>query len=183
MQRLVIHPTQTAQWHSLVCEAESAANFFLDEELQSYLVFLLMRFLDKPEIAARILAREYLESLLTSGQKQYDKLRDVGDVCLLHAGFFPHRARRKRVSESYFTELGSGAYEQLGIILEHEFSSLYLKLSQSFESLRDLLKTMQRLGEKQRENDNPALFVQAQIDNLQAKNEWRSGIPPLRRRH
>ena len=56
MSKLVLHPTSTAQWHSLVCEAESASNIYLDEELQSYLVFLLMRFLDKPAMAAKVLA-------------------------------------------------------------------------------------------------------------------------------
>ncbi len=183
MQRLVIHPTQTAQWHSLVCEAESVANYFLDEELQSYLVFLLMRFLNKPDIAARILAREYLESLLSTGQSQCDKLRDVGDVCLLHAGFFPHRARRKRVSESYFTQLGCGAYEQLAVVQEHEFSGLYFRLSQSFASLRDLLKTMKQLGERHQNHDGTPFFIHAQSDHLQPEKDATQTLPSKRHRH
>ena len=106
MRRLVLHPTSTAQWHSLVCDAESAANIYLDEELESYLVFLLMRFLSKPDIAEKIIALDYIDSLLSSGQRKQEKLRDVGDVCLIHAGLFPRRARRKRVSEQYFIDIG-----------------------------------------------------------------------------
>jgi len=147
MRRLVLHPTPTAQWHSLVCEAESASNIFLDEELQSYLVFLLMRFLDKPSMAAKILALDYIESMLSSGQRKEEKLRDVGDVCLIHAGFFPERAKRKRVSEQYFIELGCGAYQQLSVVVENPIAPLYHRLSQSFLPIRDLLQAMRQLEE------------------------------------
>jgi len=142
MRRLVLHPTPTAQWHSLVCEAESVSNVFLDEELQSYLVFLLMRFLDKPGMAARILALDYIDSMLSSGQRKEEKLRDVGDVCLIHAGLFPERAKRKRVSDQYFIELGCGAYQQLSVVMEHPIAPLYDRLSKFFLPIRDVLKAM-----------------------------------------
>ena len=147
MRQFVIHPTSTAQWHSLVCDAENAAKIYLDEDLQSYLVFLLMRFLSKPDIAGKILALDYIESLLSSGQHKQNKLRDVGDVCLIHAGFFPKRCKRKRVSDSYFVELGSGAYHHLSEVVENQIAELYYRLSQSFIPIRDLLNTMRNLGE------------------------------------
>ena len=59
MSELVIHTSATAEWLSLVNEAESAAALHLDEEMQSYLVFLLMRFTESPELAASVLAMEY----------------------------------------------------------------------------------------------------------------------------
>ncbi|MGD8639379.1 MAG: hypothetical protein PVG89_02055 [Gammaproteobacteria bacterium] len=145
MSQLVLHPTSTAQWHSLVCEAEQAANVYLDEELQSYLVFLLMRFLSKPDIAGRVLALDYIDSLLADGRQQQDKLRDVGDVCLIHAGFFPRRARRKRVSEQYFIDLGSGAYQHLAVVMENQVADLFYRLHESFVPIRDLLRAMRKL--------------------------------------
>ena len=129
MRQIILHPTSTAQWHALVCEAEKLSNIYLDEELQSYLVFLLMRFLSKPDITDKVLAMDYIESLLISGQRRQDRLRDVGDVCLIHAGFFPQRARRKRVSEDYFIELGSGAYQHLSVVVENQIAELYYRLS------------------------------------------------------
>lgn len=148
MRQLVLHPTSTAQWHSLVCEAEDLAKVYLDEELQSYLVFLLMRFLSKPEITTKVLAMDYIESLLSTGRHQQDRLRDVGDVCLIHAGFFPKRAKRKRVSEHYFVELGSGAYQHLSAVVDHQVATLYYRLYESFIPLRDLLRTMRDLDRK-----------------------------------
>ena len=153
MRQLVIHPTSIAQWHSLICEAECAANIYLDEELQSYLVFLLMRFLSKPDIAGKILALDYIESHMSSGQHKQNTLRDVGDICLLHAGLFPKRAKRKRVSDSYFIELGSGAYHHLSVVVENQIADLYYRLSQSFVPIRDLLNTMRNLGDQQGFND------------------------------
>ena len=108
-----------------------------------------MRYLSKPDIAAKVLALDYIEGLLSSGQRKQDKLRDVGDVCLIHAGLFPKRAKRKRVSERYFTELGSGAYYQLSGVLENNIATLYGRLSQCFVPIRDLLNTMGSLGDYQ----------------------------------
>ena len=38
---LLLQPTTTAQWQSLVKDAESSSNLRLNNELESYLVFLL----------------------------------------------------------------------------------------------------------------------------------------------
>ena len=88
MPSLVLHPTSTSQWHELVREAASTAEHRLDEELESYLVFLLMRFVTNRAIASRILAEEYLQGQLESGSVRREKLRDVGDQCLLFVGAF-----------------------------------------------------------------------------------------------
>jgi len=153
MRQLILHPTSIAQWHSLVCEAETAAQIHLDEELQSYLVFLLMRFLGKPNIVSKILALDYIDSLLSSGHLKQEKLREVGDVCLIHAGLFPKRARRKRVSEQYFVELGSGAYQQLSVVVESQVADLYYRLSHSFLPLKNLLHAMHKLGDTTHSKD------------------------------
>ena len=83
MPELLVHTTATEEWLSLVHEAETAAAHPLDEEMQSYLEFLLMRFTENPELAASILAVEYLQSMHTTGRIGQDQLRNVGDKCLL----------------------------------------------------------------------------------------------------
>lgn len=143
---IVLHPTSTAQWHSLVCEAEAEADFYMDEELQSYLVFLLMRHLSKPELASRILALDYLKGMLAAGNHQHNILRDVGDACLLYAGFFPKQAKCRRVSHHYFSDLGCGAYQQLSDTVSFGLGSIYSRLSEAFISISDVLHAMQQLG-------------------------------------
>lgn len=146
MSELVIHTSATAEWLSLVNEAESAAALHLDEEVQSYLVFLLMRFTGKPELAASVLAVEYLQSMHSQGRIGHDQLRNVGDKCLLYSGLFPERAARRRVKISYFVDLGRSAYQQLSDRMEHSAAAMYHHLADAFVSLMDILQTMRALG-------------------------------------
>lgn len=143
MSNIVLQATSTAQWHALVREAEKRTKQVLGEEIESYLVFLLQRFLRRSEIASVILAKDYLKGLATSGKRQYDKLRDVGDICLLHAGFFPHRARRRRVNIRYYIDLGISAYYQLQQNRHNQQGQLFAHLSQGFVPAMDVLQAMQ----------------------------------------
>ena len=149
MSVLVVHPTAAAQWHALVHDAESAAGERLDPALESYLVFLLMRFAGRPEMAGSVLALEYLHGMLAAGQLRRDRLRDVGDQCLLYSGLFPRRAERLCVRVSYFVELGRGAYRQLATSLEDGLAEMYAAVSLGFVSLMDVLQTMRALDRAQ----------------------------------
>ena len=149
MKALLLHPTSTAQWQALVIEARRAAQAELNETLESYLVFLLMRFTSRPEIANCVLAVEYLQTLLDHGRPRQDKLRDVGDRCLLFSGLFPQRAEQRRVKISYFVNLGRSAYQELGDSLPQSMASLYQSLAVDFVGLMDVLQAMRQLGVEQ----------------------------------
>ena len=143
MRNIVLQPTSTAQWHALVQEAESRARHTLNEDVENYLVILLERFLSKPEIATRILALDYLKGLYAAGRRQVSRLRDVGDICLLHAGLFPRRARKRRVSSRYYIDLGTSAYYQLHQNNHHHLGKLFAHLCHDFIPAMDVLLAMQ----------------------------------------
>jgi hypothetical protein len=92
MSTLMLNPTSMAQWHKLVHEAELAIAEHLEEALESYLVFLLMRYTCQPALGTRVVALDFLEGMTTRGRSGQKKLRDVGDCCLLFAGLFRIRA-------------------------------------------------------------------------------------------
>lgn len=146
MPELLVHSSATAEWLSLVHEAEKAIDHPLDEEMQSYLVFLLMRFTERPELAASILAVEYLESMRQLGHAGRDQLRNVGDKCLLYSGLFPQRAERRRVKISYFVDLGRSAYQLLSERMERGAAIMYQRLAGTFVPLMDVLQAMRTLG-------------------------------------
>ena len=104
MGMFLLQPTAVAQWQALVKDAESSSNLRLNNELESYLVFLLGRFNQRPDIANCILAKEYLVGLTKGFAGQRDCLREVGDKCLLFAGFFPEQAEKRQVKIKYFIE-------------------------------------------------------------------------------
>jgi hypothetical protein len=147
MSSLLLQPTTTAHWHALVKDAKSTSHLTLDKELESYLVFLLGRFNQRPDIANCILATEFLASLEKRPINQRDSLREVGDKCLLFAGFFPEQAEKRRVKIKYFIELGQSAYVQVASLSKTRAASLYYALSGGFINLMEILHAIRGLGD------------------------------------
>ncbi len=160
MSEIVTGPTAAAQWQQLVQCAAAECEQRLEEELESYLVFLLMRFASKPQFADTVLALEYLHSAMEEGRQQADRLRDVGDQCLLYAGLFPLRARRRMVRVRYYVDLGRSAYRQLAERVQQGWAQTFDRLADEFVGLRDVLQAM-------RELDRPA-----ELDSLALHELW-----------
>ncbi len=139
MDSLLLQTTTIAQWQALVKDAELASHLSLGQELESYLVFLLGRFNQRPDIANCVLATEFLSSLEKTPYRQRDCLREVGDKCLLFAGFFPEQAEKRRVKIKYFIELGQTAYVQVASLSKTQSASLYRALSCGFVHLMEVL--------------------------------------------
>lgn len=137
---------QSELWHSLVRDAEQSSQRTLDEELESYLVFTLMRFTGDQALAGRIMALDYLDSLVSAGRNKDHKLRDVGDRCLLLAGLYPEQARRRHVSLSYFCDLGRNAYGELAAQMREALRNLYARLADAFNSLVGVLVEVRKLS-------------------------------------
>jgi len=149
MRSLLLHPTSTAQWQALIHEAQKTLSVRLEEDLESYLVFLLMRFIAQPTVAHSVLGLDFLQSTqkLQHGQPP-TMLKDVGDKCLLFAGLFPERAVRKRVDQLYFVKLGQTAYATLS---EHEHAhqaNLFSTLCTQFIILTDILQATRDISPK-----------------------------------
>ena len=142
MAELILEPTPQAQWQALVHEAQTACGCHLVETLESYLVFLLMRFARQPHCTARIMAEDYLNSQLLRGEQRADRLREVGDHCLLFSGLFPQLAERRLVRISYFVTIGRSSYQQLSAVLDRGWSTVYRHLSEAFIVLMDVLHAM-----------------------------------------
>lgn len=149
MPKRILTSTCTNQWHSLVTEAQQASGIQLDEELESYLVFLLMRYTDRPEMAASVLAIDYLEGSHCLGQVRREKMRDVGDQCLLYSGLFPERAEKRRVRVSYYVDLGRSAYQTAADATQLALHQLFTALASQFVLVMDTLQAMRGINGEQ----------------------------------
>lgn len=136
----------TNLWHELVREGEQRAQQRLDEDAESYLVFTLMRHHRDAPLAHRTMALELLEALQRSGRRREDELRDVGDRCLLLAGFYPDVAQRRCVDLGYFIALGRGAYAQLADEMRAALARLYAHLAEDFDRLVRVLMAVRTLS-------------------------------------
>lgn len=133
----------TELWHALVLEGEQKRNLALGEDLESYLVFALMRHLGDGALATRILALDWLNATeVAAAQEGADALREVGDRCLLVAGLFPRLTERRRVDDDYFVRLGRGAYAGAAIRTRRAEAGLFEQLVEAFHSLVDVLRAL-----------------------------------------
>jgi hypothetical protein len=142
MNKLILHPTDTSQWHALVNEAQVATRLVLNENTESYLVFLLMRFSQTTKLIESVIALDFLESMRAPGRRQVELLRDVGDKSLLFCGLFPGMASKRHVSLEYFSGMGQAAYLTVGELQESLTGNLYLQLSEQFTMLQQVLQAM-----------------------------------------
>ena len=142
MKKLILHPTDTCQWHALVNEAQASTRLVLDENTESYLVFLLMRFSQGSKLIESVIALDFLESMRSPRYRQVELLRDVGDKSLLFCGLFPGIAKRRHVSLEYFSDMGQAAYLTAGEMQASHLAELFLTLSSKFLALQQVLQAM-----------------------------------------
>ncbi len=146
MADILTRESATALWQELVRDAESKAGRTLGEDLESYLVFTLMRHYRDAPLAHRVVAVEWLEALQHEGRQRSDELRDVGDRCLLIAGLYPELAQKRRVPLSYFVDVGRSAYDQLASELRVALAALYAELARAFAQLVRVLVEIRQLS-------------------------------------
>ena len=139
MKNIIIQPTETAHWYALIGEAQEKNACFLEEDIESYLVFLLMRFNTQAELAESVLAVDFLTSMNSSGKVGIERFQALGDKSLLFSGFFPEQADKKNVSEDYFIDMGRGAYQSAANLTGHNTSELFAALSEAFIIMRNIL--------------------------------------------
>jgi len=137
--------TVTGAWHQLLQDAGDSCHFSMDEEMQSYLVYMLMRHTQDIDIADNVMANRYLQGLQSQGQQAIEQMRDVGDQCLLYCGFFPERCSRRLVKTRYYMDLGRSAYADLSERMKQGYATMYQKLAQHFGALMDVLLAMRLL--------------------------------------
>lgn len=143
VSKLILHPTETSQWHALLIEAQASSACILEEELESYLVFLLMRFTQSPALANSVLAMDFLDSVNAEGTRRMDLLQAVGDKSLLFSGLYPGLADRKRVSVDYFVDMGKSAYFTVAELESTKGSELFAALGENFLMMKTVLGEIQ----------------------------------------
>lgn len=137
-------PTQIAQWRSLVIAGQEKAGLQLTEPIENYVVITLDANTTNSQLVSSVIAIDFLKNIHVKSVSNMQTLRAVGDQCLILAGLFPDRAKRKHVSSDYFKNLGENAYYILSfshtaLKLDH---TLFYQLFENFADLIEVLKAM-----------------------------------------
>lgn len=145
MQDFNAYETTMSMWYDLMQGAQAYGECYLNEPVESYVVFVLMRFTQRPELADVVLAEDYFRASQKEGSLQHEKMRDVADGCLLYAGFFPDRSTRKNVSEDYFLDLGRMAYRSLSSLPERIWTGPYRDMEQTIDDAAKVLSYINQI--------------------------------------
>ena len=133
---LLTNPDPIMLWQEVVKDAEQRCAVHLKHELEAYLVSMLSRFTNQPDIANKLIAKEFLEAQLKKHPERYISLQIVGDQCLIYAGLYPRQAAKKLVKINYFVDLGRSAYASVS----RGTNDLFGSLAMQFVILMDVLQ-------------------------------------------
>lgn len=136
----------TALWCDLVRAGERHVQTELSEDAESYLVFVLLRHLKDAPLLGRVMALEWLNAVDASGSERRERLRDVGDRCLLVAGLFPQLAWKRRVGNEYFVSIGRGAYAGVACAAPAGYAALFSHLAQTYTAMVKVLSGVAALA-------------------------------------
>ena len=134
---LLTSTTSFVLWQDVVKHAEDRCSVTLDDELESYLISLLMRYINQPEAVKQVVATAFLHALHQTEKCQANFQR-VGDQCLLFTGLFPRIAEKRQVKINYFVGIGQSAYAAIS----HSSNDLYSSLAMQFVVLMDVLQSI-----------------------------------------
>lgn len=120
-----------ALWYQVLHDAQDSLDLKLDPLLESYLILTLTAYLRGP------LSSHVAEQFLSANQdfQAEERLRDVGDRCLLISGLFPLHAKARMVDRSYYFSIGRTAYATVAERTCLSQVPLYEELSQAFPQL------------------------------------------------
>lgn len=136
--KVLTNTTSVVLWQEVIKGAEDRCSVVLKDELEAYLVSLMIRFTNKPEVVKQIMATAFLNALHNGQKERYISLQNVGDQCLIFAGLFPKAAEKKLVKINYFVDVGRSAYSRISFATNDLFGSLALQ----FVVLMDVLQSI-----------------------------------------
>lgn len=150
MNIFTYEPTRVAEWRKLVTEGQLRAGLQLTESIENYVVITLDAHTEHIALANTTIAIDYLNNINVNSLHNFKMLRHVGDQCLILAGLFPERAKRKNVSPNYFQHIGENAYYVLSFSTHFKQSNraLFYQLFENFSDLIKILKSTRLLNDR-----------------------------------
>lgn len=128
-------------WQEVVRDAEKECAVILESALENYLISLLYRYIDKPDVVRNVFATAFLQAMQQQTHQRHHSLQQVGDQCLILTGLFPRIANRRCVKIRYFVDLGQAAY---AAISNSTNDDLYNALALRFVLLMDVLQSIRQ---------------------------------------
>ena len=139
--QLLTESTAVSAIYNMVIEAENNCGIFLEQDLQSFVVYALLRNINNNQLKDFVFATELLNAVNTTNRRN---LEAVLDNALIYAGMYPQRANKSGLSTSYYHDIGVAASSQLSVYyanLNSSYQNVYKKISTDFSYMITVLKS------------------------------------------
>jgi hypothetical protein len=144
-------------FHEMVADALSHQRLRVRESTESYLVNLLVGFIDseslfvaRPDGSVEVepLALTLLRALQARRQARFERLKHLGDTSLFVSGFFGDSLARRAVDLDYYMGMGERAYQALaGGGGPAGSGELFAELAERFERFVDCFAEIAELAD------------------------------------
>ncbi|MGQ0656953.1 MAG: hypothetical protein ACT4NU_02485 [Chromatiales bacterium] len=151
----MLHTRDTAHWRALVTAAAASVECCLDEDLESYLVMVLLRY---ARTACPFEFRSQVELAQSADPADAEVPLEVADRCLVIAGLLADEAAVLGMPVRHFVETGRRAYQE---VARRTRNPLFQRLSDHFVAIMDVLQVMRTLDEQE-----------VAVDLISAYDQW-----------
>lgn len=127
--------------YEVVLEGESRAGVTLSQEIESYLVHVIARYLDKPKVYEDPIAVKMLNAMSLPINQKRQKLQEVGEECLLIDGF--GYRKNNWPSKDYYVSMGQIAYGNMAY-LERPPEILYENIAYEFSTVSRVIQQLRK---------------------------------------
>lgn len=122
--------------YQIILDAEAKLCINLEHQTEAYMVHLFARYMDQPNINNDPICIKIMESSSLPAGKRKQALLAAAEECLLITGL--ELTKPKWPSESYYTDLGILAYDQVAYA-HQPVDTFYIDLAENFKLLTSVL--------------------------------------------
>jgi hypothetical protein len=187
---LSIESNATVYFHDLIVEAQERQNLRVHEDVEFYLVNLLVDYLSiNAAQQTDCLALTYAKAQASPHGERILLFKQLADSSLYFAGFFQEFFLKKGLDLSYCITMGSNAYQQLADLMrgggkaEKNVARLYRDMARTFrQSVVLLLDVSQRTIHQGEPSRGTLQLYETWLDTASQSLEqelWERGIIPI----
>jgi hypothetical protein len=162
---LIVNPVE--YFRSEVTRASSTLKVALGDDLEFYVVNLLVEFIDPSKISEAIGEQTVLDTPLVAMLQKASEVarpeqkakifKSLGDTSLYVAGFFQDFFNRKTFDISYYITMGSSAYDNVSTLMDRR-GAIYSELSGNFSKLVDVMAEVASVSTKESNQNILAIY-------------------------
>lgn len=124
----------TNAFYNVVKETQETSGVELPSHIETYVVMLLARNLDRPDFLPE---KSFIEAYLKLKKPANYNAKELGDACLFVCGVFPTYGSKHGLKRTYYSNIGVSSYEMVAETLNGQ---LFSQLAKHFDFISEFIE-------------------------------------------